>query len=218
MKKLFLLLSVLSFNFSLSAQIPAGFGMAPKKETVIPGTAQASAKGSAKIVGYLLDSLDNKPVDFATIALINKTTNRPLDGAQADQVGKFVLNKVAVGSYKLVISFIGYESKTIFVDIASKNDDHDLGVIKMQPSAKMLQEVTVEGQRALIEERVDRTIYNAEKDQTNRGGDATDVLKKVPMLSVDLDGNPSLRGSTNVKVLINNKFKIEKRVFRKTFN
>jgi outer membrane receptor protein involved in Fe transport len=205
MKKLFLLLSVLSFNFSLSAQIPAGFGMAPKKETVIPGTAQASAKGSAKIVGYLLDSLDNKPVDFATIALINKTTNRPLDGAQADQVGKFVLNKVAVGSYKLVISFIGYESKTIFVDIASKNDDHDLGVIKMQPSAKMLQEVTVEGQRALIEERVDRTIYNAEKDQTNRGGDATDVLKKVPMLSVDLDGNPSLRGSTNVKVLINNK-------------
>ncbi|MHA8065470.1 TonB-dependent receptor domain-containing protein [Aquirufa sp. ROCK2-A2] len=205
MKKIFLLLSVLSINFSIFAQIPGGFGAAPKKEAVIPGTAQAAPKGSAKIVGYLLDSLDNKPVDFASVALINKSTNRPVDGAQADQVGKFVINKVAIGSYKLVISFIGYESKTIFVEIASKNDDHDLGVIKMQASTKMLQEVTVEGQRALIEERVDRTVYNAEKDQTNRGGDATDVLKKVPMLSVDLDGNPSLRGSSNVKVLINNK-------------
>jgi outer membrane receptor protein involved in Fe transport len=104
-----------------------------------------------------------------------------------------------------VISFIGYESKTLFVSINAKNDDHDLGVIKLPSSTKMLAEVTVEGQRAMIEERVDRTVYNAEKDATNKGGDATDVLKKVPMLSVDLDGNPSLRGSSNVKVLINNK-------------
>jgi outer membrane receptor protein involved in Fe transport len=120
-------------------------------------------------------------------------------------VGKFTLNKVAVGSYKIVVSFIGYDSKTVFVNITEKNDDRDLGVIKLQQSSKMLSEVTVEGQRALIEERVDRTVYNAEKDASNKGGDATDVLKKVPMLSVDLDGNPSLRGSTSVRVLINNK-------------
>ena len=69
----------------------------------------------------------------------------------------------------------------------------------------MLSEVVVEGQKVLIEERVDRTIYNAENDETTRGGDATDVLKRVPMLSVDLDGNVSLRGSQNVTVLINNK-------------
>ncbi|MEY2895127.1 MAG: hypothetical protein RIS42_846 [Bacteroidota bacterium] len=208
MKQIITLFAFMILSLSATAQIPGGmggFGAAPKKEVVIPGTAQASPKGSAKIVGYILDSTDTKPVEFASVALINKATNRPVDGASADQVGKFVLNKVAQGDYKLVISFIGYESKTLFVSINAKNDDHDLGVIKLPASTKMLAEVTVEGQRAMIEERVDRTVYNAEKDATNKGGDATDVLKKVPMLSVDLDGNPSLRGSSNVKVLINNK-------------
>jgi outer membrane receptor protein involved in Fe transport len=208
MKQIITLFALMSLSLSAVSQIPGGmggFGAAPKKEVVIPGTAQAAPKGSAKIIGYILDSTDTKPVEFASIALINKATNRPVDGASADQVGKFVLNKVAQGDYKLVISFIGYESKTLFVSINAKNDDHDLGVIKLPSSTKMLAEVTVEGQRAMIEERVDRTVYNAEKDATNKGGDATDVLKKVPMLSVDLDGNPSLRGSSNVKVLINNK-------------
>ncbi|MEY4953961.1 MAG: hypothetical protein RI981_46 [Bacteroidota bacterium] len=208
MKQIITLFALMSLSFSAVSQIPGGmggFGAAPKKEAVIPGTAQATPKGSAKIIGYILDSTDTKPVEFASVALINKATNRPVDGASADQVGKFVLNKVAQGDYKLVISFIGYESKTLFVSINAKNDDHDLGVIKLPSSTKMLAEVTVEGQRAMIEERVDRTVYNAEKDATNKGGDATDVLKKVPMLSVDLDGNPSLRGSSNVKVLINNK-------------
>lgn len=208
MKKVITLFALMSLSLSAIAQIPGGmggFGAAPKKETVIPGTAQSGTKGSAKIIGFLLDSTDSKPIEFATLALINTKTNKPVDGTVADGVGKFTLNKVAVGTYKIVVSFIGYESKTVFINVSEKNDDRDLGVIKLQQSSKMLSEVTVEGQRALIEERVDRTVYNAEKDASNKGGDATDVLKKVPMLSVDLDGNPSLRGSTSVKVLINNK-------------
>ena len=206
MKKLFLLFSLLGACQISNAQMPTGLGgfsgAAPRKEAV---AAPVAPKGSAKIVGYLLDSTDSKPVEFASVALINKTTGRPVDGTVADQVGKFTITKVAVGSYKLVASFLGYNSITIPVEITVKNDDKDLGVIRMGSNTQMLAEVTVEGQRALIEEKVDRTVYNAEKDQTNRGGDATDVLKKVPMLSVDLDGNPSLRGSSNIKVLINNK-------------
>ena len=206
MKKLFLLFSLLGACQISNAQMPTGLGgfsgAAPKKEAI---AAPVAPKGSAKIVGYLLDSTDSKPVEFASVALINKTTGRPVDGTVADQVGKFTITKVAIGSYKLVASFLGYNSITIPVEITGKNDDKDLGVIRMGSNTQMLAEVTVEGQRALIEEKVDRTVYNAEKDQTNRGGDATDVLKKVPMLSVDLDGNPSLRGSSNIKVLINNK-------------
>ncbi len=191
MKKLFVLFIFLSCSIVTSAQVPSAVQSAPK--------------GSAKISGVLLDSTTNKPVDFASIALINPSTNKPIDGTMADQVGKFSIPKVAAGNYKLVISFLGYESKSLLLHIKDKNDDQELGVIKLKPTEKVLQEVVVEGQRAFIEEKVDRTVYNAERDATNKGGDATDVLKKVPMLSVDMDGNPSLRGSSNVKVLINNK-------------
>jgi outer membrane receptor protein involved in Fe transport len=91
------------------------------------------------------------------------------------------------------------------IEISGKKDDIDLGIIQIKPSAQILKEVVVQGQKTLIEEKVDRMVYNAENDATTKGGDATDVLKRVPMLSVDLDGNVSMRGSQNVKVLINNK-------------
>jgi outer membrane receptor protein involved in Fe transport len=89
--------------------------------------------------------------------------------------------------------------------VADKREDINVGLIKLSTGAKVLTEVTVTGQKQLVEEKVDRLVYNAENDQTARGGDATDVLKRVPMLSVDLDGNVSMRGSSNIQVLINNK-------------
>ena len=91
------------------------------------------------------------------------------------------------------------------VAITEKKNTMDLGTLFLTSETKELDEVVVQGQRNLIEEKVDRTVYNAENDQTTKGGDATDVLKRVPLLSVDLDGNVYLRGSQNIKVLIDNK-------------
>ena len=86
-----------------------------------------------------------------------------------------------------------------------RKGDVDLGTIKLGADVRTLKEVEVVGQASLVEEKVDRLVYNADKDITAKGGDATDVMRKVPLLSVDLDGNVSLRGSSNVRVLINNK-------------
>ena len=158
---------------------------------------------NARISGTVVDSVTNKPVEFATIALIDPSTGSPVDGTIADDKGEFVINKVAPGKYNLAISFIGFETRTIPITVDNRNID--LGTIIISPVAQILEEVTVEAQRAIIEERVDRTIYNAENDATARGGDATDVLKRVPLLSVDMDGNVSLRGNSNITVLINNK-------------
>ncbi|MEA5258296.1 TonB-dependent receptor [Arcicella aquatica] len=211
MKKILLSLTLFSLICTnLFAQFPVGGmggmgGGRPKEATAIPGTAQAAPKGSAKITGYIIDSSATKAVEFASVALLAKATNKPVDGTVCDEKGKFTLAKVATGDYVLAISFLGYHSKRIDVKIVNKNDDIDLGVIKLSQTSQVLQEVTVEGQRSLIEDKVDRMVYNAEKDATNKGGDATDVLRKVPSLSVDLDGNVTLRGSQNVKVLINNK-------------
>ena len=162
-------------------------------------------KGNSKITGYIIDSAATIAVEYANIALINKETKKPVDGTVADEKGKFSLGKIAVGNYKLLISFIGFESKVIDNINIEKGKDIDLGVIKLTTLSKMLEGVTVSAEKSLIEEKVDRLVYNAEKDMLAKGGDASDVLKKVPMLSVDLDGNVSLRGTTNIKVLINNK-------------
>ncbi|WP_229225594.1 TonB-dependent receptor domain-containing protein [Dyadobacter fermentans] len=166
--------------------------------------AQAPVQGNSKISGIVLDSAAAKGVEFASIALFNVADNKAIDGTTADESGKFTLSKVAPGSYKLMISFIGYKDKAVNVKV-EKGKDVELGSIQLASSVQNLQEVTITGEKSLIEEKVDRMVFNAEKDITSKGGDASDLLRKVPMLSVDLDGNVSLRGSANIKVLINNK-------------
>lgn len=156
------------------------------------------------IVGVVVDSLTQKPVEFANVVALD-ITGKPVNGTVCDEFGKFVMPKAKKGNYRLSFSFIGYATRTINVSVSDKKGITDVGTIVLDPSIKMLKEVVVEGQKTLIEEKVDRTIYNAEQDATTRGGDATDVLKRVPMLTVDVDGNVALRGSTSVKVLINNK-------------
>ena len=175
---------------------PDSTSPAPVSET--PG------KGSARLSGYVVDSTLTKAVEFANIALYT-TDDKPIDGAVADDKGKFTLNKLAPGTYKVLVSFIGFSPKTISNVVVGKGENKDLGVIRLGNSTRTLKEVTVAGQRALVEDKVDRLVYNADSDLAAKGGDATDILKKVPMLSVDLVGNVSLQGSTNVRVLINNK-------------
>ncbi len=159
--------------------------------------------GSNRISGTVTDAVTGQPVEYATIALNDPTTGKPVNGTVADDKGKFAIKGIANGKYVVAISFIGFETISQQVAVADKNIE--LGPILLKPSVKVLNEITVEGQRSLIEDKVDRLVYNAENDATTKGGDAADVLRRVPMLSVDLDGNVSLRGSENIRVLINNR-------------
>ena len=177
----------------------------------LPGTAgDQSPKGTAKIIGSVIDSTKSdatpaKAVEFASVALLNKATGKTVDGTVADEKGKFALTKLVAGDYQVLISFVGFRNKTISNLTLTNGQTLDLGIIRLSANTKTLEEVTVVGQAALVEEKVDRLVYNADKDITAKGGDATDILRKVPMLTVDLDGNVSLRGSQNIRVLINNK-------------
>ncbi|HFB99668.1 MAG TPA: TonB-dependent receptor, partial [Phaeodactylibacter sp.] len=114
--------------------------------------------------------------------------------------------KVALKEYEIEVSFIGYQPKIIKkVTLTKKKPDVNLKTIYLVPDSFTLGEVEVTGERSLIENKVDKLVYNADQDVSNAGGDATDVLRKVPMLSVDLEGNVSLRGSQNIRILINGK-------------
>ncbi|GAB3493076.1 outer membrane beta-barrel family protein [Spirosoma knui] len=157
----------------------------------------------SRISGLLLDSTANKPVEFATAALLK--SGKIVQGTTADATGKFVFSKVDAGTYSVQISFVGYTSKTINNVTVAAGQDVEVGVIKLAQTMQKLAEVTVTDQKSLFEEKSDRMVYNAEKDISIKGGDATDVLKKIPSIAVDIEGNVQLRGSSNIKVLINNK-------------
>ncbi|TXE12248.1 outer membrane beta-barrel family protein [Algoriphagus aquimarinus] len=157
----------------------------------------------SKIVGVAKDVKTGEPVAYATAALYVAGSDTNVAGGVADGEGKFFITGMTPGSYDLKISFLGFETKTVKdIQVVSKTGDVNIGDIQMTDEGLALEEVTVQGQRDLIEERVDRTIYKAENDKTTAGGDGTDVLRRVPMLSVDLDGNVSMRGSSNIRVLI----------------
>lgn len=156
-----------------------------------------------RISGLLMDSTAAKPIEFATVALMKD--GKITEGVTADSKGRFVFAKVSPGIYIVQASLMGYTTKTFGPVHADKGEDIELGVIKLVAAAQDLKEVTVSEQKALFEERSDRMVYNAEKDISIKGGDATDVLRKIPSIAVDIEGNVQLRGSSNIKVLINNK-------------
>ncbi|GAB3642013.1 TonB-dependent receptor [Spirosoma arcticum] len=182
--KFLLVVIILISAFRAAAQIPAG-----------PGT----------IVGTLADSTTTKAVPFATVSL-QTTDGQLITGVTTDDKGAFRLSSIAVGAYKLTLSFVGYRTRIIGnVVITAEKPLIELSTIKLSADNKTLGEVNVVGQKALVEDKGDRLVYNAEKDISNAGGTAVDVLRKVPMLTVDLDGNVQMRGNGNLKVLVNGK-------------
>ena len=172
-------------------------------------TAKAQFGGGSaitgKISGTIIDSVTKKPVQYASVAIYYSNGTAPVNGIITDEKGSFKLYNIKANSYKVVITFVGgYVTKTInpVVTTLSK-PDNNMGTILIKPDDRVLGEVKVTGQAALIENHIDKLVYNAEKDLTAAGGNASDVLQKVPMVSVDLNGNVAIRGDQNVKVLIN---------------
>ena len=158
------------------------------------------------ISGNVIDSISGETVEFAVVEVLSKRSGKQINGALSDENGHFKIEDVKTGNYKVKVSFLGYTPKIVDnVALTLKNPDKKLGDIYISPSSNMLNEVQIVDQRSLVESKIDKIVYNVSKDPTLTGGDATDVLRKVPMLSVDMDGNVSLRGSSKVKILLNGK-------------
>ncbi len=163
------------------------------------------APSVGRIVGVVIDSVAKAPVEYATVSLRIKGSQKNTNGALTDGKGQFRIDQVKPGSYELQVSFMGYNAKTITVRTTAARPEVNLGKLLIAPSANVLNAVSVTAEVPMVESRVDKVVYNAEKDATVSGGNAGDVLRKVPMVSVDQDGNISLRGNSNVRILINGK-------------
>ena len=160
-----------------------------------------------KITGALRDSLTHEPVRYATVALLNWQTKALVKETQTDTSGLFMLENVAGGMFKLHISYIGYNDivkENTLVNLV--NGRLDFGVLTMIPAkSNLLKEVSITTKQKALQNINGKKVFLVDQSLVSKGGNATDLLRNVPTLQVDVDGNVSLRGSTNVKVLINGK-------------
>ncbi|RAV30388.1 TonB-dependent receptor domain-containing protein [Sinomicrobium soli] len=158
------------------------------------------AQRSVTLTGTVIDQEFNTPLEYATVVVKSLDNPEVVTGGMTDTEGKFSVS-VRPGKYDISVEFISYKSYTLNNQDITRS--RDLGTIPLNVDVAQLDEVEVVGQRTTVELRMDKKIYNVGQDLTARGGSVSDVLDNVPSVMVDVEGNVSLRGNDDVRILIN---------------
>jgi len=168
--------------------------------------AESLSAQSTKIGGVVTDSKTQEAIPFASIAVYTPESQDLIDGTITHDNGHFEIENINFGEYQLVISFIGYKTDTLSGIILSREAPIiSLGEIHLISAAVKLEGVEIVGLASTGSRKVDRQTYRAEHFETTRGGTATDVLSRLPSMSVDNEGEISLRGTTDFTVYLNGK-------------
>ena len=155
-----------------------------------------------KITGTVVESSTNKPLEFANVVLFTVNDSAQVTGTVTNKAGFFELQRVRPGNYYIKISFIGFDEITLNEINITRGNSLDLGTMKLELTSYGTNDVIVKGERAAISYEIDRKVINVSEQYTASSGSATDVLENVPSVTVDIEGNVSLRGSSNFTVLI----------------
>lgn len=165
-------------------------------------TAQTrTVKGS--LGGLVADGQSGEKMQYVNVAVLSPKDSSMVNGVITDADGKFEIRALSLGKYLVKFSFIGY--KDSFKPVEVKAGNTDMGTILLNASSEMLEGVEVVAERQMMEYKLDKRVINVDKNLVSAGGSASDVLENVPSVSVDDDGAVSLRGNSNVKVLIDGK-------------
>ncbi len=161
------------------------------------------ANVSGVVQGLVVDEEDGQPLEFVTVALYNAPDQSLVTGTVSDDQGKFEIKGLPAGTYYLEVSYIGYD-KTLVEDISinSGRTRIELKDIILPRAASQLDEVEIVAEELGIEYKIDRKVINVSQQLTAASGTAVDILENVPSITVDVDGNVALRGSTGFMVLI----------------
>ena len=186
MKKTILFCLTLLVGFTALAQRPQNYQARPK----------------ILLSGKVIDEETKQPLEYATITLKNPRFPDRLQGGITDAEGNFKF-EVFPGRYTITTEYISFESNVNEGVILRETTD--LGTIALGISIDALDEVELVAERTEVEIRLDKRVYNVGRDITVRGGSVSDVMDNIPSVSVDVEGNISLRGNDNVRILINGK-------------
>ena len=183
----------------LSVLCLSGIAVAQRGERGRPG----GERMGGSITGYLMDAGEKTPLQYANVVLYRSTDSVQVAGSASNSEGVFEILKVRPGRYYLRVFYIGYEIKEVGnISLQPPAMKVDLGTIVIARGALMADEVEVTAGRLPLTYQVDKKVVNVSEFQTAVSGNAVDILEKVPSVRVDVDGNVSLRGTTNFTVLI----------------
>jgi outer membrane receptor for ferrienterochelin and colicins len=159
----------------------------------------STSQNKVKITGKVLEKVTKQPLEYATISVTPVNQTKVIAGGITNPKGEFDV-AVAPGTYDIKIEFISFKS----TEIKGKNitTDTNLGVVNLAEDAAQLNEVVVRAEKSTVEIKLDKKVYNVGQDMLVKGGTVSDVLENVPSVSVDVEGNVSLRGNENVRIFI----------------
>lgn len=152
-----------------------------------------------KVSGKVVEKTTNLPLEYATVTFINPTSAKAAYGGITNEKGEFDI-EVGEGTFDVKIEFISFKSEEIKNKSITKNTV--LGLFALGEDATQLTEVVVRAEKTTVEIKLDKKVYNVGNDLMVKGGTVSDVLDNIPSVSVDVEGNVSLRGNENVKILI----------------
>lgn len=168
--------------------------------------ANSTLPAIGKISGRIVDAITKEGIEFASVSVANTSDNKVINGSLTDAKGKFVIEQIPAGNYHLQIAFVGYKNNSIEnISLKSNALFFDAGTILLQESAVDLKTVEITGEKAAFQNKIDRKVFNVDKNIVSQGGTAAEVLRQVPSVSMDADNKMNFRGSENVTILIDGK-------------
>ncbi|SFH23873.1 outer membrane beta-barrel family protein [Pedobacter insulae] len=163
-------------------------------------SAKSQTNTALQISGTVTDSVAQTPINLATVILKNDKKIQ-IQSVLTAKDGSFVLNDLVTGTYSVSIVHIGYQTKMHMVSLAGSSKI--LGTIGLTMGATQLKGVTVSGDKPLIKQEIDRLSYDVKADPESKVNNVLEMMRKVPLLSVDADDNIQLQGNSNYKILVN---------------
>lgn len=158
------------------------------------------------IFGKVTEQSTKLPLEFVIVSLHHPGDTNAVKETFTDKAGGFKLDSISEGKYFLEISLIGF---TIFntppFSVVLGKDSVNIGTISLKASDILLKEIEVTSEKSVYENSIDRKVYYPEKDIQALTGSLSDILQNIPSVTVDADDIVSLRGSSNVTILINGK-------------
>ncbi|MBP4138351.1 outer membrane beta-barrel family protein [Flavobacterium geliluteum] len=156
-------------------------------------------KNKVKVTGKVFEKVSKQPLEYATISIMAANDTKVIAGGITNPKGEFEV-AVAPGIYDIKIEFISFKATEI--KQKSIESDTNLGAVNLSEDAAQLNEVVIRAEKSTVEIKLDKKVYNVGQDMMVKGGTVSDVLDNVPSVSVDTEGNVSLRGSDNIRILI----------------